>query len=1096
MRRLLLLLLLWGFPGTPAIKSIPEKTTHDAITAKDIVAGSFLDSQRRALLWPPEPEINLKANSGGLGNIISGSSTTNGLNNTAFGDAALGMAITKDFRIENNGMDTLHLTGLPLVVIGGSNPLDFVVSGLPLEAIEVGEYTTFAITFTPQSMGYRSAIVTIANNDSNEHPYTFKIDGHGNCQPASIAITPTSGPVGTQITITAITNNLTAATVSLNGQLMSVTQSGATQLKAIIPPMAASGTIATTNGQGCSATAYFTIIGSIIGSCEGSSGIPRPELFISEITDHGTGSHTFVEIFNATGATVNLLGYSVRIHNNGSATATSTIALPAYILPDNSAYVVAFGGTDATSNPGGTVPNQVSFVSGINGNDNIRLYNESGSWIDVWGNVTGAVFTIAPKDYVYRRKNSGISAPAILWNTSDWIFFGPVNYSDVGVYDFSTGNAPLVVSPAPLGASCGAISIGITAAEGNSGGNTLEYKWFIAHENMPLWEPLEDSLIYNGTATPTLYINDFDGIVGANLYCRILENDAGCYTASNAFTIHAATAVVWNDGVWDPVSGPSSSTFVTIQDTYDTSISGSFEACGLEIANGSAVRIGNGGYISVKNHLAIAAGCVLEVVDDGSLIIESDLGSLINNGTMTVSRTTTPFAKYDYTYWSSPMSNAAIGTTFFDWTIDQAYQWETINYADITGPGGSGPPDGNDDNADVWMAAAAFMVPGVGYAIMGPTEGSTYPMTSTVTFTGTANNGKILVPLELSADETEAGDDFNLIGNPYPSAISADEFIYANPSISGTLLFWTHSTPTPAGDSYTASDYARYNLSGGTAASPNGGAIPTGMIASGQGFFVEASTVGNAVFNNNMRSKAYPNNNFYRTAQTDIEEKDRIWLNISNESGSFSQQLIAYLPAATIANDWGFDAEIDKVGNNLGFYSIIGDKGFRIQGRGPFEIADVVPIGYSTISEGMHEISIDHTEGVLSDTALQVVLEDKFLQVFHDLKQEGYGFIAETGNFEERFELHYVLTSDLSMAELVPKDCLQLVASEGKIEVGLTVGKIVGITLFDTMGRQLYRGGYDHVQKASIDGLVKANQLLLVKVELESGRTMVKKLLW
>ena len=42
------------------------------------------------------------------------------------------------------------------------------------------------------------------------------------------------------------------------------------------------------------------------------------ELFISEVTDASAGSLTYVEIFNATGATVDMTNYEVRITNNGS----------------------------------------------------------------------------------------------------------------------------------------------------------------------------------------------------------------------------------------------------------------------------------------------------------------------------------------------------------------------------------------------------------------------------------------------------------------------------------------------------------------------------------------------------------------------------------------------------------------------------------------------------------------------------------------------------------------------------------------------------------------------------------------------------------
>src|SRR5690606_13763873 len=109
------------------------------------------------------------------------------------------------------------------------------------------------------------------------------------------------------------------------------------------------------------------------------------------------------------------------------------------------------------------------------------------------------------------------------------------------------------------------------------------------------------------------------------------------------------------------------------------------------------------------------------------------------------------------------------------------------------------------------------MEQGAGYIVRAPQNYSTDPLVVIPfdgEFTGTPNNGVITIPV--------AGDEsFNLLGNPYPSAIDADEFlaIANNPSLDGTLYFWTHNTPPASSGgstySYSADDYAAYNLLGG-----------------------------------------------------------------------------------------------------------------------------------------------------------------------------------------------------------------------------------------------------------------------------------------
>src|SRR5690606_22336331 len=109
----------------------------------------------------------------------------------------------------------------------------------------------------------------------------------------------------------------------------------------------------------------------------------------------------------------------------------------------------------------------------------------------------------------------------------------------------------------------------------------------------------------------------------------------------------------------------------------------------------------------------------------------------------------------------------------------------------ITAETGVGPADGFDDDENDWspVSASSAIVPGKGYAIMAPTTG-TFPTQTTVTFNGPANNGVYTVPLMLSPS-ADATDDYNLLANPYPSALDANAFISANlPNISGTLYLW------------------------------------------------------------------------------------------------------------------------------------------------------------------------------------------------------------------------------------------------------------------------------------------------------------------
>jgi len=124
------------------------------------------------------PEINLQGNSV---NIISGSTTPSLTNHTDFGSTTVtGGTVVRTFTIQNTGSATLSLTGAsPYVSISGTHAADFAVTSTPSSSITAAGSTTFQITFDPSAVGVRTATVSIANDDSDENPYTFAIEGMG-----------------------------------------------------------------------------------------------------------------------------------------------------------------------------------------------------------------------------------------------------------------------------------------------------------------------------------------------------------------------------------------------------------------------------------------------------------------------------------------------------------------------------------------------------------------------------------------------------------------------------------------------------------------------------------------------------------------------------------------------------------------------------------------------------------------------------------------------------------------------------------------------------------------------------------------------------
>ncbi len=121
-----------------------------------------------------EPEINITGN---LINIISGDNTPSLYDFTDLGWVVSG-SISKTFTIQNTGIATLNLTGTsPYITFSGADASQFSITSIPSPTIAAGSSTTFGVTFTPSSgtLGARTATLSIANDDSNENPYTFSV---------------------------------------------------------------------------------------------------------------------------------------------------------------------------------------------------------------------------------------------------------------------------------------------------------------------------------------------------------------------------------------------------------------------------------------------------------------------------------------------------------------------------------------------------------------------------------------------------------------------------------------------------------------------------------------------------------------------------------------------------------------------------------------------------------------------------------------------------------------------------------------------------------------------------------------------------------
>ncbi|MBP2283804.1 hypothetical protein H4V97_002122 [Flavobacterium sp. CG_23.5] len=614
------------------------------------------------------------------------------------------------------------------------------------------------------------------------------------------------------------------------------------------------------------------------------------------------------------------------------------------------------------------------------------------------------------------------------------------------------------------------------------------------------------------------------GLMVGNSYSFSVTNQFGCVSpaTTGSIVITDKSSSTWS-GSWS--NGiPDITTNVIIAADYDTNLLPNITACSLTVNSGKVLTISDQKFVTIQNNLVVNG--TLNIANQGSLVMISDSGTVINNGTMRVNKTTTPFEKSDYTYWSSPITSTPIsytaGTTFANWRTDHAYYFNPANFLDSD-------DDGFDDNHDDWVRASNMDVPGKGYIIMGPTWLTSYPAVESVVFNASStvnkvNTGSINVPIQLTPG-TIADDDWNLVGNPYPCAIDANKFINANSAnIDGTLYFWTHKANLGGGANlgpdaynYSQSDYAIYNLTGGTATvstmaaktiSTTGSSdssvnsVPLGYILSCQGFFVEAKNGNvNLLFNNDMRvgsTTPTSNTQFFRTMPVKeiTEVKDRIWLNLENKDGMFSQQLVGYFKNATNDFDNGYDGMLNDGGNYVNFYSLIGDSAYKIQGREAYKSSDEVRLGYSSAVDGIFNINIDSKEGVFSSINNAVLLEDKLTGVIHNLKESPYSFTTKSGTYDDRFVLRYT-DKTLETKSFKKLENTVLVYNTNKeITINSPNEMIYKIQVYDLFGRVLFQKTNVNNNDFIVQNLGLTHQVLLIKILLHDGQIVANKIVY
>lgn len=568
------------------------------------------------------------------------------------------------------------------------------------------------------------------------------------------------------------------------------------------------------------------------------------------------------------------------------------------------------------------------------------------------------------------------------------------------------------------------------------------------------------------------------------------------YAAEQSFTI--PSGIIWGGSSWSNTTGPSASTSGDDLHIYsgDTAnITVAVQVNNATIYSGAILKINSNQAITINGNLTNNGTIVIE--DDASLV-QVPGSTISGSGIAKISRTGGNSA-LSYQIWSSPVTGEALLDVFPSTNLYDIYAFNANlqawkhDYSSLTPTNGHANSPYTFLSSDMMPGADGIFNVGTGYYAVGNNSAQR-------TFEGTMNNEIVSVPVvstSLGNNPNWTGDDWNLVGNPFPSAINATLFwqenAISNNRISNAIYYWSDDNSSGTGY-HENTDFATWNASGGTAATGGGATnIPQGFISSCQGFWVKANSSTNIVFNNNMRVAG--NNDQFFKGNGDWK---RTWVNLTNEKNNFNQLLFAFNGAATDGLDPAYDAQ-KMVGNaKLSFGSMLNNDVFAIQAFPPLKQKQekIIELSVTTKQPGLHTMTLDSTQNMED---VDIILVDKETGKNTNIKLAPYTVYLKSGTFNSRFYIRFKKKekdTSTGVENATNDNSIRWYTVENNVWVETSDfnDQLKTVAVYNLEGKLIQQQEHIQNSKSMISTQNIAKGVYLIKVEMNSGKTQAFKI--
>jgi hypothetical protein len=519
-------------------------------------------------------------------------------------------------------------------------------------------------------------------------------------------------------------------------------------------------------------------------------------------------------------------------------------------------------------------------------------------------------------------------------------------------------------------------------------------------------------------------------------------NKNGTPKAENKLTWKTTGTTDWSTGSnWDNGDVPSKGVDVVIpsggtQPSADGTVANPAECMDLTINSGASLTIPVSEYMTVYGYLTNNAGSSGLIIQSGS----TGDGSLIF-ATGSPAATVQRYCSSGGWHLVTPVTDYSISNDFY---IDEnnsawlTYHTESTNdWTYITG-------------------LSEVLSRGTGYSYWGETD-------NTVEFMGNLTSSDFSSSLAYSGNGADEG--WNLLGNPFSSAIDRDEGTWGS-NTTGAVYVWDNDYDSDG-------EYLTYTPG-------SGGNLTNGVIPMGQGFFVKANAAGS--FTIPQESRVHYATSFYKNENK--ENKHFVNLTLTTQ-GYKSEVFIGFTEDATEQFDNGYDADkLFSSNSSPQLFVVENNRELVINASEPLNNNDerIIPLNIRNFIDGTYQLVLNGLENL---DEVSIYLEDLQQGIIHDFSNDPvYKFTASEGDNENRFILNFVYNpTGIENNQIESNSSITLYSHDESVYIlsdKILSDKNGEIYVYDLLGKLIYKDN------------IPAKSLVRLKLNLDNQYVIVK----